>query len=79
MVMKKKPKKDIWFIHVRGSYLPVSWQGWLTYLPYIMFLVVTPFVYYQFTNSVLATVYAVVPIWLAAVIFMSWLAAQKSR
>ena len=29
----RKPKKGAWFVQVRGSYLPCSWQGWLSYVP----------------------------------------------
>jgi hypothetical protein len=30
-----KAKKGAWFVKVRGSYLPASWQGWLLYVPMI--------------------------------------------
>jgi hypothetical protein len=29
-------KKRKWFIKVRGSYLPNSREGWLTYIPFII-------------------------------------------
>ena len=29
----------LWFRKVRGSYLPVSWQGALLYIPYIFYIV----------------------------------------
>ena len=32
--MRNNKKK--WFIAVRGSYLPSSRQGWLTYIPFIV-------------------------------------------
>jgi hypothetical protein len=39
--MKKMPsrRKGAWFVKLRGSYLPCSWQGWLTYIPYISLVI----------------------------------------
>ena len=43
----KRPKgrKGAWFVKLRGSYLPCSWQGWLLYIPYILFLAYIIFPY----------------------------------
>ncbi len=32
-------KKGAWFMKLRGSYLPVSWQGWLSYVPFTILAV----------------------------------------
>lgn len=35
---KRTAKLKPWFVYVRGSYLPSSWQGWLTYVPFVLLL-----------------------------------------
>jgi hypothetical protein len=73
-----KRKKGAWFVAVRGSYLPVSWQGWLSYLPYIFYLVFSMEAAKYVTDSLLAAVLIIVPNWVAATIAMTWLARRTS-
>ena len=66
-----------WFKPVRGSYLPVHWKGWLTYVPYIAYL------YFSYALLVpnrpaLETMFFLVPYWVAGVIVMHWIAKLKS-
>lgn len=28
-----------WFVRIRGSYLPVTWQGYVSYVPYVWLIV----------------------------------------
>lgn len=79
---KKKTQKQHsahrpWFKPVRGSYLPVHWKGWLTYIPYILYLYLT-YVMLVPNRSVLETILFLVPYWVAGVIVMHWVAKQKS-
>ena len=37
--MASKRHRNKWFIKVRGSYLPNNGKGWLTYIPYLAYLV----------------------------------------
>lgn len=74
----KKPKSGAWFIKVRGSYLPNSWQGWLTYLPYVYFLIASLVYVYNRQTGFGDVSIGVVPYWLSAVVIMSWVAARKS-
>jgi len=71
-------RKQKWFIRVRGSYLPNNAKGWLTYIPYLSYLVgVLEFVLarqYDFWISM----YIVVPNWIAAAAVMNWIAARTS-
>jgi branched-subunit amino acid transport protein len=78
--MKKttKLKKGAWFIKIRGSYLPDSWQGWLTYVPFVIFLVGAYVVGTGSGHSVATAIYQVVPAWVAAGVVMTWIAARKS-
>jgi membrane-anchored protein YejM (alkaline phosphatase superfamily) len=73
-----KHKKGAWFVAIRGSYLPVSWQGWLSYLPYIFYLVFSMEAAKYVTNSTLAAVLIIVPNWIAATVAMTWLARRTS-
>jgi hypothetical protein len=74
--MPKRSKK--WFIKVRGSYLPNSWQGWLTYIPYIAYLITAFFVVLGTKGSWVARLITLLVFWWAAVSFMNWLASKKS-
>ena len=74
--MAKSSKK--WFKKVRSSYIPISWQGWLSYLPYIAFLILTYlYVMYSYGYSVMSLL-IIIPNWVAAVAVMSWVASKKS-
>ncbi len=73
-----KLKKGAWFYKVRGSYLPATWQGWLTYVPFVGFLI-TVFVAADRTqHSVSDKFYMIFPQWIAAAVVMTWLGARKS-
>ena len=77
---KKVPKLKIgaWFHKVRGSYLPGSWQGWLTYIPFTAFLIWTLMWAIDTETSVAKVLFMVFPMWIAAAVVMTWLAASKS-
>lgn len=76
MPKKKWPNK--WFRKVRGSYLPCSWQGWLTYVPFTIFLLTVLFAAVRSEHSASDVFYAIFPQWVAAAVVMSWFASQKS-
>jgi hypothetical protein len=73
-----KKKSDKWFIKVRGSYLPNSWQGWLTYIPFTAFLVTVLVAAVRTQHSVSDVFYMVFPQWVAAAVVMTWIAKQRS-
>jgi hypothetical protein len=75
---KPKSKKTKWFVHVRGSYLPSSWQGWTSYVPFIAYLSFAEAASWHYTHNLDATVLIVVPNWIAAVIVMTWFAKRTS-
>ncbi len=68
-----------WFIKVRGSYLPNSWQGWLTYIPFTGFLLTVLVAALRHEHSVSDVFYAIFPQWVAAAVVMTWLAMHKSK
>ena len=69
---KKSNKSKPWFIKVRGSYLPISWQGWLTYIPYVYFLIITFMAVDRRSHSVSDTLIGIVPYWVSAAVIMTW-------
>ncbi len=79
--MAKKSKKHAsnkWFVEIRGSYLPNSWQGWLTYVPYTAYAVGILIFALDNSSDWLHAIPIIVPNWLVALIVMTWLAEHKS-
>lgn len=74
---KKNTKKQAWFKPVRGSYIPVHWKGWLTYIPYVVYLYLT-YILLVPNRPVLNTILFLVPYWVVGVIVMHWVAKSKS-
>jgi len=75
--MAKRTKKSKWFIRVRGSYLPNSWQGWLTYIPFVAYLVIVAIVSWHRLDHVLAVLFIFVS-WVVAVAIETWVAKRTS-
>lgn len=67
-----------WFKKVRGSYLPISWQGWLCYIPYSIYLLSVLIFVLRRRDSFWLALFTLIPNWTAAVITMSWIARRKS-
>lgn len=76
--MSKKTKSKEWFIRVRGSYLPSSWQGWLLYIPFTIFLLTVLIAAIRTQHSVSDALYMIFPQWVAAAVVMTWVASNKS-
>ena len=75
---KRETAKTKWFIKVRGSYLPATWQAWLSYIPFIAYLVGCIWWTKSQTSSTIFLVYLVVIQWLVAAGLMTWLAKRTS-
>jgi len=74
----QKLPKGKWFYKVRGSYLPGSWQGWLTYIPFVAYLI-WPLIWTANQElSFTARVFIIFPQWITAGVVMTWLASYKS-
>lgn len=73
-----KHKKGAWFVRVRGSYIPVSGKGWLTYIPYLAYLIYTVIVAFAYTGNNFKAVLWIIPNFVAAAVIMTWVAKQKS-
>ena len=75
---KSKHKKNVWFKEVRGSYLPVSKAGWLTYIPFLAYLLFSAITGVKYTNSIAMAILFIVPNWVAATAIITYVAARKS-
>ena len=74
---KKHTKKQAWFKPIRGSYIPIHWKGWLTYIPYVAYLYLT-YVLLVPNRPPLNTILFLIPYWVVGVIVMHWIAKSKS-
>lgn len=74
----KKIKKDVWFVSIRGSYLPANWKGALTYIPFVAYLVFAVVNCWQNTANVSQAILFIIPNWVSAAIVMTWLARRTS-
>lgn len=74
----KKRTKNKWFIAVRGSYLPNNASGWLSYVPFVVYLVVAALVAKSVHASTITKLYFVFIEWSFAGLAMTWLARRKS-
>lgn len=88
-----KARKGAWFVEVRGSYIPASRKGWLTYIPYIFFIIVgfgavfnsllSCFTTYNCGGSTVITILLydimiLIPYYVALIVIMHWIAKRKS-
>ena len=67
-----------WFKRIRGSYLPISWEGWLTYIPFAAFLIGSIVIVSTGDNRIVYIIYTLLPQWVAAAVIMTWIASHKS-
>lgn len=74
----RKPSARPWFIRVRGSYLPNAWQGWLTYIPFIAYLVAVMVTLSDQATSWLMKLMMITVQFVAAAVVMTWVAASHS-
>ncbi len=72
-------KQKAWFKPVRWSYLPNSIEGWLLYIPFIIFLVTVFVAVDRNSHSVSDTFYGIFPYWVSATVVMHWIASHKSK
>lgn len=83
MATKRKTKSHskkpgAWFVKVRGSYLPASMQGKLTYIPYLAYLGFALVVGLNTTDSLAQAALFIVPNWVAAAVVMTYVASHNS-
>lgn len=75
---KSKKKTKLWFKSVRGSYIPNTWQGALTYIPFVAYLVLACVVVLDHSGSYGYKFFELFGLWVAAGVVMTWLAKRLS-
>ena len=73
-----KTKPNAWFIPVRGSYLPNSFAGWITYIPYIAYIIATYIIAINETESLGLAILYIVPNQVTATVVLTYVASKKS-
>jgi len=71
-------KTKTWFIKTRGSYLPNAWQGWMCYIPYLIYTIGVLVYVENKKDSIWLALFTVIPNWVAAAIIITWFARRKS-
>jgi hypothetical protein len=74
---KQRPKS--WFIKVRGSYLPSSWQGWLLYVPFVTYLAAAMAYAWQSSEPAFRIIFDLTTQYLLAAVVMTWIASIRSK
>lgn len=79
--MKKvrKTKRNAWFVHVRNSYLPATWQGFVIYLLYVAYIIAVPLVWYKNGHDLWRLLTTVVPLLIAMVLLTQFIASKNSK
>lgn len=76
--MARKSRSQKWFVPVRGSYLPNNWKGWLTYIPFVAFLLISLKIDWNYNGSKSQGILVTAADWVAAVVVMTWIAKRTS-
>jgi uncharacterized protein (DUF2062 family) len=74
----KRKNKSKWFLNIRGSYIPRSTAGWLTYIPFLAYMLIAPYLAVNYSENLVVAVLITIPNWIAATLAMTYLATQKS-
>lgn len=77
-VVKEKRDSSIWFVKRHWSYIPVSFIGWLTYIPFTLYMIGTIMAVSENTNSIAGAFFDVFPYWICGIVIMHWIASHKS-
>jgi hypothetical protein len=73
-----KKRNGAWFIPVRGSYLPASPAGWMTYVPFIAYLFFAAYAGFRVSADNMTAILIIVPNWVAATAVLTWIAKRTS-
>ncbi len=73
-----KAKKGAWFVRLRGSYLPCSWQGLVIYFVYTVYVVALPVVWYYDGHEAWRLLTFVIPLMCGAALITQYVASKTS-
>jgi len=77
--MKSKSKKLAWFRKVRGSYLPLSWQGLAIYFVYVSYVIALPVIWYQDGHRLRELLFSIIPLMVAAALLTQYVASKSTK
>ena len=73
-----KLKKGAWFVRVRGSYLPRTWQGWLMHILLVMAAIATFITIDDADGNIMRIVISGIVYLYAIGSFFTYIASRKS-
>lgn len=76
--MAKNSNKPKLYKSIRGSYIPITWVGWLTYLPFIGYLLFSLKVVSDQSASLSLKIISVFVQWVVATLVMTVIARSLS-
>lgn len=76
---KMDMKRPAWFTKVRGSYLPLSWQGFVLYVFYVAYIIVVPVTWYAKGHYLWPLLVNVIPAVVGAAVLAQVIAAKTSE
>jgi hypothetical protein len=73
-----KVKKGAWFVKLRSSYIPATWQGWATYIPFLAVTITGMQLIWMRDESLADLLIFGLPFLVATGVVMTWFAARKA-
>lgn len=78
MKVKKNRSNDVWYVKIRGSYLPASPMGIFVHTIFVAYLAVSAIISVQQTDNSALALLIIFPNWVAAAAVITYIASQKS-
>ena len=77
--MIKNPNNKAWFISVRRSYLPSSWQGLIVYMVYTIYLILLGILWYQRGHHYWTLMTTIIPLIIGSAFITQYIASKNSK
>jgi multidrug efflux pump subunit AcrB len=77
--MRKNLKQKEWFIYVRRSYLPSSWQGLVIYMLYVVYVILLIVLWYQKGRQYWTLMTVIIPLIIGAAFITQYIASKNSK
>ena len=77
--MKSKTKNQAWFRKIRGSYLPLSWQGLAIYFVYLTYVIALPVIWYKDGHHLRELLFSTIPLMVAAALLTQYVASKSTK
>lgn len=77
--LAKRSKKGSWFLGVRRSYIPISWQGVCIYMAYVAYIIAVPVAWYRHGHELWGLLTNVIPLNIGATLLTQFVASKTSK